>query len=98
MREGKYEASDQGGGVGTAVTFLLIGLGAGALIGLLFAPKAGKHMRKDLRRHYDEARENIGDWAEDAKDVAEEVIERGTEFAEELRDRVAPLTKNLRRR
>ena len=29
---------------------------------------------------------------------AEEVIERGAEFAEEVRDRVSPLAKNLRRR
>ncbi len=55
MREGKYEAS-QRGGVGTAVTFLLIGLGAGALVGLMFAPKAGKQMRKEMRKRYDDAR------------------------------------------
>ena len=39
MRSGKYEASDGGSSAGTAVTFLLIGLGAGALVGLLLAPK-----------------------------------------------------------
>ncbi len=97
MREGKYEAS-QRGGVGTAVTFLLIGLGAGALVGLMFAPKAGKQMRKEMRKRYDDARENLGDWADDAKDVADEVLERGAELADELRERVAPLAKNLRRR
>ena len=42
MRTGKYEASDGGNSAGTAVTFLLIGLGAGALLGLLLAPKAGQ--------------------------------------------------------
>ena len=31
MRTGKYEASHRGSSAGTAVTFLLIGLGAGAL-------------------------------------------------------------------
>lgn len=50
MREGKYESSEHGGTVGTGITFLLIGLGAGALIGMMFAPKAGKQMRKELRR------------------------------------------------
>jgi gas vesicle protein len=98
MREGKYQASEEGSGAGTAVTFLLIGLGAGALIGLLFAPKAGKQMRKDLRRRYEDARENFDDWKDDAKEAAEEVLERGAEIAEELRDRVTPLAKNLRRR
>ncbi|MGB7643256.1 MAG: YtxH domain-containing protein, partial [Terriglobales bacterium] len=51
MREGKYESS--GGGAGTAITFLLIGLGVGAAVGLLLAPKTGRQLRKDLRRGYD---------------------------------------------
>ena len=98
MREGKYEASEATGGAGTAITFLLIGLGAGTLIGLLFAPKAGKLLRKDLRSRYDDARETLDDWRDDLKDTAEEVMERGAELAEDIRDRVTPLAKNLRRR
>ena len=97
MRVGKYEVSE-GSRSNTAITFLLIGLGAGALLGLLFAPKAGKQIRKDLRRKYDDARETVEDWTEDARDAAEEVLERGAEFAEDVRDRVSPLAKNLRRR
>ena len=50
MRIGKYESSRQEN-VGTAVTFLMIGgVGAGALIALMLAPKTGKQMRKDLRQ------------------------------------------------
>ena len=97
MREGKYESS-QGSQVGTAITFLLIGLGAGALIGMLFAPKAGRQMRKDLRKKYEDARETIEDWKADAQETAEEVLERGAELADELRERVTPLAKSLRRR
>jgi gas vesicle protein len=97
MREGKYEASEQGN-VGTAVTFLLIGLGAGTLIGLLFAPKPGRQMRKELRRRYEDARETIDDWKEDAREVAEETLERGAELADELRDRVTPLAKAFKRK
>ena len=97
MQEGKYEAADQGR-VGTAITFLLIGLGAGTLIGLLFAPKPGKQMRKELRRRYDDARETIGEWKEEAKEAAEEALERGAEIADEMRERVTPLAKSLRRK
>jgi len=96
MREGKYEAS-AAGPVGTAITFLLIGLGAGTLIGLLFAPKAGKQMRKELRRRYEDARETLDDWKDEAREVTEEVMERGANLAEEFRDRVSPLTKGMRR-
>ncbi|MGA8154254.1 MAG: YtxH domain-containing protein [Terriglobales bacterium] len=95
MREGKYEASEQGS-VGTAVTFLLIGLGAGTLIGLLFAPKSGRQMRKELRRRYEDARETIDDWKDDAREVAEETLERGAELADEIRDRVTPLAKTIK--
>lgn len=97
MQEGNYEAAEQGR-VGTAITFLLIGLGAGTLIGLLFAPKPGKQMRKELRRRYQDARETIEDWKDDAREAAEEALERGAEMAEELRDRVTPLTKAVRRK
>jgi gas vesicle protein len=96
MREGKYE-SDQGSTVGTAITFLLIGLGAGAVVGMLLAPKAGRQMRRDLRRGYDNAKETFDDWKETARDFAEEAMERGSDFAEDLRDRVTPLTKGIRR-
>jgi gas vesicle protein len=97
MREGKYESSE-GSSAGTAITFLLIGLGAGALIGLLYAPKAGKQIRKELRRQYDDARETLDDWKDQAKEVAEEALERGQEIADELRDRVAPLAAAMKRR
>jgi gas vesicle protein len=95
MQEGKYEGS---GNVGTAITFLLIGLGAGTVIGMLFAPKAGRQMRRDLRRGYDTARETFDDWKENARDFAEDVIERGSDLADDLRERVTPLTKQAKRR
>jgi gas vesicle protein len=97
MRVGKYESSERNTAA-TAITFLLIGLGAGTLIGLLFAPKPGKQMRKDLRRKYEDARETLDDWKDDAKGVAEDALERGQEIADELRDRVAPLAAAMKRR
>jgi gas vesicle protein len=94
MREGRYESS---GNVGTAITFLLIGLGAGAVVGMLFAPKTGRQMRKDLRRGYDNARETFDDWKETARDFAEEAMERGSDLADDLKERVRPLARGIRR-
>jgi gas vesicle protein len=96
MSEGKYQSS--AGTAGTAITFLLIGLGAGALIGLLYAPKAGKQIRRDLRNTLDDAREALDDWKVEAKEVAEDVLERGQEIADQLRDRVGPLAAAMKRR
>jgi gas vesicle protein len=95
MRHGNYEASDRSG-VGTAITFLLIGLGAGAAAALLFAPKAGKQFRKDLRRGYDEAMDRFDDFKEEARDRVEEVMERGSDIADTLREKAAPLGRAIR--
>ena len=95
MRIGKYEGSDAP--AGTAITFLMIGLGVGAALGLLLAPKPGRQLRKDLRRSYDDALETASEWTDEAKDRFEEVVEKGTDLADELRSKAKPLSDLLRR-
>jgi gas vesicle protein len=95
MHTGKYESSD--GKAGTAITFLLIGLGIGAAVGLLLAPKTGKQLRKDLRRSYDDVLETASDWTDEAKDRLDDVFEKGGDFADDLRARTKPLSDLLRR-
>ena len=95
MRSGKYESSE--GKAGTAVTFLMIGLGIGAALGLLLAPKPGRQLRKELRRSYDDALETASDWSDEAKDRFEEVVEKGSDLAGELRSKAKPLSDLLRR-
>ena len=103
MSSGRYSSSE-GGNVGTAITFLLIGLGAGALAGLLLAPKSGKALRRDLQRGYEDAKDSLNDWADDAKDRVRdvsdrvrEVASRGADFADELRERAEPLRRAIKR-
>jgi gas vesicle protein len=98
---GRYESS-QGNNIGTAITFLLIGLGAGALVGLLMAPKTGKQLRRDIQRGYEDARDSIGEWADEARERARDVgdrvrdvANRGMEIAEDLRDRAEPLRRAI---
>ena len=95
MRIGKYQSSD--GTAGTAITFLMIGLGVGAALGLLLAPKPGRQLRKDLRRSYDDALETASEWTDEAKDRFEEVVEKGSGLADELRSKAKPLSDLLRR-
>lgn len=99
MKMGRYESDKSS--AGTAITFLMIGIGAGALVALLFAPKTGKQLRKDLRRGYDDARDTLQDWSDDARDTVHDAVERTTEWAEELREaarsKTAPIGKALRR-
>ena len=95
MRMGRYESSESSN-IGTAITFLLIGLGAGALAGLLLAPKAGKQLRRDLKRGYDDALDTVGDWAEEAKDKVREAGDRVRDVASRSADRAAEMAEDLR--
>jgi gas vesicle protein len=111
MSFGHYESSDRSN-VETAVTFFLIGLGAGALAALLLAPKTGKQFRRDLKRGYDDAKDTLQEWTEEAgdrvravKDRAREVAGRGVDMAEDLaeglrdvaREKVEPLRRVINR-
>jgi gas vesicle protein len=103
MSFGRYESSE-GSNLGTAVTFFLIGLGAGALTALALAPKTGKQFRRDLKRGYEDARDTVQDWTEEAKDRVRDVkervrdvAERGAEMADDLREKVEPLRRAINR-
>ena len=103
MRFGRYESSDKIN-VGTAVTFFLIGIGAGALAALVLAPKTGKQFRRDLKRGYEDAKETLQDWTEEAKDRVrdakervKDVADRGVDLAEDLRDTAREKVEPLRR-
>ncbi len=91
-RFGEYQSSDRST-VSTALTFLFIGLGVGALAALLFAPKTGQQMRRLLRRKYEDAREG----AEDLLEQGEEWAKRSSDWANEVKDRVGPIGKVFNR-
>jgi gas vesicle protein len=103
MRIGRYQSSESSN-AGTAITFLLIGLGAGALAGLLLAPKTGKQMRRDLQRGLEDAKDTLGDWADEAKervrdagDRVRDVAGKGVDLADDLREKVEPLRRVINR-
>ncbi|HEY3973508.1 MAG TPA: YtxH domain-containing protein [Candidatus Sulfotelmatobacter sp.] len=103
MRTGRYESSE-GSNIGTAITFLFIGLGAGALVGLLLAPKTGRQLRRDLKRGYEDARDTFDEWTDEAKervrdvgDRVRDVASRGADLADDLRDKVEPLRRAINR-
>src|SRR3989442_13693178 len=96
MRTGNYEASDRNS-VGTAITFLLVGIGAGALVALLLAPKPGRQLRKDLRRAYKDAVDTIQDLKEEAIDREENPLHNDAEIADTIREKAAPFGRALQR-
>jgi len=95
MQIGKYETSNSN--IGTAISFLFIGLGVGAALGLLLAPKTGRQLRKDLRRSYDDALDTVSDWSEEARGRFKDAVEKGGDLADELRSRAEPISDYLKR-
>lgn len=67
-------------GEARALVILLAGIGIGAVIGMLFAPRSGQETRKTIRKYVDEGSENLKRHAEDLKGRAQEVVEGGKEF------------------
>ncbi len=57
--------------------WFLAGLGLGALVGVLYAPKAGTETREMIRGKAEEGREFVVTRARDVRQQANEVIDRG---------------------
>jgi gas vesicle protein len=66
--------------VGSKVTYFLVGLGVGALVGILFAPKSGEETREFLSKKADEGREYAQKKARELRERAEDLIERSKEI------------------
>ncbi|MGA2903171.1 MAG: YtxH domain-containing protein [Candidatus Korobacteraceae bacterium] len=83
--------------VGLGLTMLFVGFALGALTALLLAPQTGKQMRRSLRRKYEDARETARDTMEDLSEQAGDWVDKGSDWAEKAKQRVAPLAKPFRR-
>ena len=66
--------------VGSKVSFFLVGLGIGALIGILFAPKSGEETREYLSSKAEEGKEYAQRKARELRERAEDLIERSKEI------------------
>ncbi|MGB7437079.1 MAG: YtxH domain-containing protein [Candidatus Acidiferrum sp.] len=73
-------------GVGSKVSYFLVGVGIGALLGVLFAPKSGEETREYLSKRADDGREFAQKKARELRDRADELIERGKDVAARKRD------------
>lgn len=72
--------------VGSRVSFFLVGLGIGALVGILFAPKSGEETREYLSSKADEGRDYAQKKAQELRERAEDLIERSKEIMARKKD------------
>jgi gas vesicle protein len=66
---------------GSKISFFLVGIGIGALVGILFAPKSGEETREYLSQKADEGREYAQRKAKELRERAEDLVERGKTVA-----------------
>jgi len=64
---------------GSKFAYFLFGIGIGAAIGLLFAPRSGHETREYLRERAAEGKEYVSKKARELREGAEEYVEKGKE-------------------
>jgi gas vesicle protein len=66
--------------------WFLAGLGLGAVVGVLYAPRSGSETRDALRARAEEGRDYMRTRARDARDQASEWVDRGREVVSQQKD------------
>lgn len=82
--------------VGSKVTYFLVGLGVGALVGVLFAPKSGEETRAYLTNKADEGRDYAQKKARELRERADDLIERGKDAATRSKDSITAVVEGAR--
>ena len=83
-----------------SIAWLLVGLGVGALVGILYAPKSGRETREDiahgaregteyLRTRTKQAVEQVGTLVDKGKAQVGEYVERGRSLVGDQSNRIA---------
>jgi gas vesicle protein len=82
--------------VGSKVTYFLVGLGVGALVGILFAPKSGEDTREYLSQKADEGRDFAQRKAKELRERADDLIERSKDAANRGKDSISAAVEGAR--
>jgi len=71
---------------GSSFLWFLAGLGIGAVVGVLYAPRSGSETRDALRARADEGREYVRGRAREAREQASDWVDRGREVLNQQKD------------
>ncbi len=66
--------------------WFLAGLGVGALVGVLYAPRAGSETRDALRSRAEEGREYMRNRTRQAREQAADWVDRGRDILDQQKD------------
>jgi gas vesicle protein len=71
---------------GNGFLWFLAGLGIGAAVGVLYAPKAGRETREDILRAAEDGRELVRDRARQYRNQAGEWVDRGKDVVSQQKE------------
>ena len=74
---------------GSKVSYFLVGLGIGALVGILFAPKSGEETREYLTQKAEEGKVFAQRKARELRDRADDLVERGKQVASRQKESIS---------
>jgi gas vesicle protein len=77
-------AEDRGSGIG----WFIAGLGLGALVGILYAPKSGRETREQLMSGLDDGREYLTSRGREAGDQMRQWVDKGKDVVGRQRDQI----------
>jgi gas vesicle protein len=69
------------------VAWFLAGLGVGALVGILYAPKSGRETREDIASGAREGADYVRSKSKQAADYAGDLYDKGRQYATDYTDR-----------
>ena len=75
--------------IGTKVAYLMAGVGMGAVVALLFAPKSGKETRKYISDRAEDGKDFVVTKGREFRRQAEDLVDRGKEVVNKQKDRLA---------
>jgi len=73
---------------GNNFVWFLAGLGMGALLGVLYAPRSGKETREALINSAQEGRDYLRDRGHDARETVNQWVDRSKEVVSRQRDNI----------
>jgi gas vesicle protein len=71
---------------GNSFVWFLAGLGLGAVVGVLYAPRSGSETREVLRVRAEEGRDYMRSRAREAREQASDWVDRGREVVNQQKD------------
>ncbi|PYV96338.1 MAG: YtxH domain-containing protein [Acidobacteria bacterium] len=71
---------------GNSLLWFLGGLGLGAVVGILYAPRSGSETRETLRNKAEEGREYVRNRTRDAREQASDWVDKGREVLKQQKE------------